>query len=143
MRAAHGEIHENGRRVAEILAEMKDEFVEFVRTRVTLLRSELLKTRNKAKTVIPVAAIAAMFLSTAFLLLTGALVGLLQAAFPNSAFRWFFACLMVGVFWGILGTGAALFVVQTFKDRNMIPNRTLEVLKGDKSWIQSEVKNRV
>ncbi len=143
MRAANGEIHENGRRVAEILAEIKEELVEFVQTRVTILRTELRGAWNTTKAAIPLAAVAAIFLSTAFLLLTGALVGLVQAAFPASPYRWFFACLIVGVMWGIVGAGAATSVVKRFQAKNMIPNRTLEVLKGDKLWIQTEVRTRV
>jgi uncharacterized membrane protein YqjE len=138
----NGETYENGRRVAEILSDMKDEFVEFAQTRVSMLRAELLTARDKVKAAIPVAVAAVIFLSTAFLLLTGALVGLILAAFPHSIYRWFIACLIVGLLWGIVGALAAFAVVRTFKGRNMIPTRTLEVLKRDKLWIQSEVRNR-
>jgi uncharacterized membrane protein YqjE len=143
MRAANGEIHENGRRVAEILAEMKEEFAEFVQTRVTMFRTEVCGALHTVKKVVPLAAAALIFLSTAFLLLTGALVGLILAAFPHNIYRWFIACLIVGVFWGIVGAAAAQSVVKKFKGRNLIPGRTIEVLKADKLWIQSEVRNRI
>jgi hypothetical protein len=138
----NGEVHENGRRVAEILLEMREELAEFVQTRVTMLRTELRVAWDKVKAAIPLAAVAVMFLTTAFLVFTGALVGLIQAAFPHSAYRWFFACLIVGVFWGIVGAVAAYLVLKNFKGRNMIPNRTLEVLKSDKLWFENEVRNR-
>lgn len=143
MRAANVEIHENGRKVAEILAEMKDELAEFVQTRVTMLRTELRLAWDTVKAAIPLAAVALIFLSTAFLLLTGALVGLIQAALPTSAYRWFFACLIVGMVWAIVGGVAALSVVRSFRGKNIVPNRTLEVLKGDKVWFETEVRNRV
>jgi len=143
MRAANGEVHENGRRVAEILSEMRDEFVEFVLTRVTMLYTELRVASDTVKAALPLAAVAAMFLGTAFLLLTGAMVGLILAAFPTNIYRWFFACLMVGVFWGIIGAAAAQSVMKKLKGRNLIPKRTLEVLKNDVVWIQSEVRNRI
>lgn len=139
----NGEVHENARTVAEILAEMKEELAEFAQTRVTMLRTELRVAWGKAKAALPLAGIAVIFLSTAFLLLTGALVGLVQAAFPHSIYRWFFACLIVGVFWGIVGAGAAYSVIKTFRGRNMIPNRTIEVLKSDKLWFEAEVRNRI
>jgi uncharacterized membrane protein YqjE len=145
VRVVNGEVYENDRPVAEILAEMKDEFLEFARTRVSMLRTELLTARDAVKAAIPLAGVAVIFLTTAFFLLTAALVGLVLAAFPHTIFRWFFACLIVGVFWGILGAVAGLLVVKTFKGRNMVPTRTLEVLKRDKLWIQnevSEVRNR-
>lgn len=139
----NGEVHENGRRVADILAEMREELAEFVQTRVTMLRTELRVAWGTVKAAIPLAAVAVMFLTTAFLVLTGALVGLILAAFPNTDYRWFFACLIVGVFWGIVGAVAAYSVVKSFKGRNMMPNRTLQVLKNDKAWFESEVRNRI
>jgi uncharacterized membrane protein YqjE len=143
MRTANGEIHENGKRVAEILSQMRDEFVEFVETRITMLRTELRDAWNTTKAAVPLIAIAAAFLSTAFLLLTGALVGLVLAAFPNSIYRWFFACAIVGFFWGVIGAGAAQFALKKFKLRNIMPIRTMEVLKNDRLWIEAEVRNRV
>lgn len=143
MRAANGEVYENGRRVAEILSDMRDEFVEFVETRVTMLRTELRVAFETVKAAVPLAAVAALFLTTAFLLLTAALVGLVLVAFPTSVYRWFFACLIVGVFWSIIGALAAMAVVKTFKAGNVIPKRTIEVLKADKVWIQTEVRNRI
>ena len=143
MRSAIGEIHENGRTVAEILTDMKEELTEFVQTRVTMFRTELQEKLNMAKVAIPLAAMAVVFLLTAFLLFSGALVGLVLAAFPNSLYRWFFACLIVGIFWVVLGAAAAYFAKREFELRTMMPKRTLEVLKGDKLWIQAEVRNRV
>ena len=143
MRTGNGEIHENGRGVAEILAEMKAEFVEFVETRITILRTELAEKWKTAKVAIPLIGLAAMLLGTAFLLLSGALVGLVAAAFPNSIYRWFFACGIVACCWGLLGAAAAYFAKREFEARSLAPKRTLEVLKGDKLWIQAEVRNRV
>ena len=143
MRSANGEIHENGRRVADILVEMKAELVEFVQTRTTMLRTELLERWKTLRVAIPLAGVAAMLLSTAFLLLTGALVGLVAAAFPNSIYRWFFGCLIVAVFWGIVGAAAGYFAIREFQVRSLLPQRTLNVLKGDKLWIETEVRNRV
>jgi uncharacterized membrane protein YqjE len=143
MPTGNGEVHENGRRVAEILAEMKGELVEFVQTRTTMLRTELREKWKTLRVAIPLAGVAALLLGTAFLLITGALVGLVVAAFPQSIYRWFFACLIVGLFWGISGAGAAYFAIREFKLKSMMPLRTLEVLKGDKLWIEAEVRNRV
>ncbi len=136
------QIHENGRRVAEILADMKNEFVEFVQTRITMFRAELNEKWEITRKAIPLAVAATLFLATSFLLLTAALVGLCMAAFPNSVLRWFFACLIVGVVWAIIGGCAAYFAVRPFMKNTMVPRRTLEVLKGDKVWIVEEV-NRV
>jgi len=143
MPTASGEIHENGKRVTEILGQMRNEFVDFVDTRVTMLRTELQATWKNAKTAIPLVAIAATFLGTAFLLFTGALVGLVLAAFPNNAYRWFFACAIVGVFWCVIGAAAAQFAFKKIRLRNILPVHTLEVLKNDGLWIEAEVRGRV
>ena len=143
MQSANGEVHENGRRVADILAEMKAELVEFVQTRTTMLRTELHEKWQTVRVAISLAGVGVLFLSTAFLLLSGALVGLVLAAFPNSIYRWFFACLIVGVFWAILGAMAGYFAIREFQVRSMMPQRTLRVLKADKLWIKTEVRNRV
>jgi len=143
MPTANGEIHENGKRVTEILSQMRDEFVDFVDTRFTMLWTELQDTWKTAKTAIPLVAIAATFLGTAFLLFTGALVGLVLAAFPNNAYRWFFACAIVGVFWCVIGAAAAQFAFRKIRLRKILPIHTIEVLKSDRLWIAAEVRGRV
>lgn len=143
MRTANGETHDNGRRVTEILAEMRVELVDFVETRVRILRAELREKWRAAKGAIPLVIIAAVLLGTTFLLVTGALVGLVVAAFPQSVYRWFFACIIVAFFWGVLGLAAAYFAKRELEGTGLLPKRTLEVLKGDKVWIEAEVKNRI
>ena len=121
MPMANGEIHANGRRVSEILTQMKAEFAEFVQTRIAMLRTELRASLRLAKVALPLVGVAALLLGTAFLLFTGALVGLVLAAFPHSLYRWFFACLIVGLFWGIIGVAAAYFVRREFQsDRKSV-----------------------
>lgn len=143
MHSVNGEIHENGRTVAQILADMKHEFAEFVQTRVTMFRTELAEKWKTLKIAVPLTGAAALFLFTAFLLLTGALVGLVLAAFPQNPYRWFFACLIIAALWGVIGSASAYFAYREFKFRSMVPRRTLEVLKGDKVWIETEVRSRV
>ena len=143
MRSVNGEVHENGRRLAEILAEMRAELIEFVQTRISMLRTELSEIWKTAKVAIPLVGLATLSLGTAFLLLTGALVGLVVAAFPQSIYRWFFACIIVAFFWGVLGAAAAYFAKREFEIKSMAPRRTLEVLKADKLWIEAEVRNRL
>ena len=142
MRMANGEIHANLRRVREILTEMKAEFAEFVETRIAMLRTELGGSVRLAKVAIPLMGVAVLLLGTACLLLTGALVGLVVAAFPHSLYRWFFACLIVGLVWAIIGVAAGYFAKRKFQAQSIMPRRTLQVLKGDKLWIESEVRNR-
>jgi uncharacterized membrane protein YqjE len=143
MQSVNSEIHGNGRSVADILSDMKGELSEFVQTRVAMFRAELREKWNAARVAIPLAGFAILSLFTAFLLFSGALVGLVLVAFPHSLYRWFFACAIVAIFWVVLGGVAAYFAKREFELASMAPKRTLEVLKGDKLWIQAEVKNRI
>jgi hypothetical protein len=42
--------------------------------------------------------------------------------------------------WLLLGSTAAYFAVREIQIRGFVPQRTLEVLEGDKIWIQKEAK---
>ena len=133
----------NGRNLASLLAEIKDEIWDFLQTRFTMLKAELQEKFKNLKTALILAVSGILLLTTAYMLLTLALVGLIMAAFPASAYRWFFAFLAVGVFWSIFGAIAAYFAKRELELRGILPKRTIEVLKGDKAWVQTEVKNQI
>jgi uncharacterized membrane protein YqjE len=133
----------NGRNLASLLAEIKDEIRDFLQTRFTMLKAELQEKSKNLKTAVILAVSGILLLTTAYMLLTLALVGLIMAAFPASAYRWFFAFLAVGVFWSIFGAIAAYFAKRELELRGILPKRTIEVLKGDKAWVQTEVKNQI
>jgi len=133
----------NGRNLASLLAEIKDEIRDFLQTRFTMLKAELQEKFKNLKTALILAVSGILLLTTAYMLLTLALVGLIMAAFPASAYRWFFAFLAVGVFWSIFGAIAAYFAKRELELRGILPKRTIEVLKGDKAWVQTEVKNQI
>ncbi len=131
----------NSRSLADILAEMKHEFQEFLQTRVELLRAELEEKTRVIKAALPLAAIGISFLSVAFLFFSFALVGLLVVAFGGNPYRWFFAFLIVSVLWSIFGGIAALIAKQQFTTKGVLPRKTIQVLNNDKAWLQREAKN--
>jgi uncharacterized membrane protein YqjE len=131
----------NGRSIAEVLAETKKEFKQFVETRIAMLKTELREKLKTLKVAAPLAAIGLVLLGTAYLLFTLSLVGLVFAFLPENAFRWCLACLAVALLWSILGGVAAYFAKREFELKGLMPNHTIRVLKGDKMWIQSEVKD--
>jgi hypothetical protein len=49
----------------------------------------------------------------------------------------------VGVVWALFGGVAAYFAKRELELKTLAPKRTIEVLKGDKVWLQREVKNQV
>lgn len=133
----------NGRTVAAILADTKDELKQFIRTRISLFRSELHNKVRLVSRAAPVAAVALVLLGTAYLLFTLALVGVVLALLPANPFRWCFAFLAVGVLWTIVGGIAAVLAMRRIDLRELVPNRTISVLKGDGIWIQSEMNNQI
>src|SRR4051812_45215588 len=138
----HNDVN-NGRSLADIIAEIKDELKEFAQTRIEMFKAELQEKTKTLKIAAPVAALGALLLGTGYLLFTLALVGLAVAFFPDNRYRWFFAFAIVAVLWTLVGGIAAYFAKREFELKGLMPKKTIEVLKGDKIWIQMEVKNQL
>lgn len=140
-RAVNNEVNiNNGKSVAALFAEMKQELQDFVQTRVTMFKVELQEKVRVMKAAAPLAVIGAMLLLTAYLLFTLALVSLVFAFLPDNAYRWCIAFAAIGVLWLILGGIAAYMAKRELEVKGLLPKRTVEVLKEDKMWIQAEVK---
>ena len=132
---------DNGRNLAALLAEMKDEVREFAETRIAIFTTELLDKWKMVKNAGPAAVVALVFLCTAYLLLTLALVALLVASFAGNPYAWFFAFLIVAIIWTMVGGVAAYYANRHLALQGLIPKKTIGVLKDDKAWIQSEVNH--
>ncbi|MGE5052888.1 MAG: phage holin family protein [Acidobacteriota bacterium] len=140
-RAVNNEVNiNNGKSVAALFAEMKQELQDFVQTRVTMFKVELREKVRVMKAAAPLAVIGAVLLLTAYLLFTLALVSLVFAFLPDNSYRWAIAFAAIGVLWLILGGIAAYMAKRELEVKGLLPKRTVEVLKEDKMWIQSEVK---
>jgi len=133
----------NGRSLAAIVTEMKEELKDLVQTRIEMFRTELQEKLKTLKIAAPLAGLGALLLGTAYLLFTMALVGLVVAFFRDNPYRWFFAFAAVAVLWTLLGGIAAYFAKREFELKGLMPRKTIEVLKEDKLWIQAEAKNQL
>lgn len=133
----------NGRSVAAVLIETKEELKQFVMTRIAMLRTEVGEKLKTLKLSAPLAAAGILLLATAYLLFTIALVGLAYALLPDTPYRWCLAFLVVAVLWSILGGMAGYFAKRELELKALLPTKTMNVLKGDKIWIQAEVKNQI
>ena len=126
------------RNISATLHEMKDEAARFVRTRVLLLKSELQEKLPHLKVAAVLAVTGSVLLLTTWLLLSSALVAVAAILFRDSEYRWVFAFLSVGVLYAIFG-GILLYLARReFAARSLVPERTIDILKGDKIWIQGE-----
>ena len=133
----------NGRSLAAIVTEMKEELKDLVQTRIEMFRAELQEKLKTLKIAAPLAGVGALLLGTAYLLFTMALVGLVVAFFRDNPYQWFFAFAAVAVLWTLLGGIAAYFAKREFELKGLMPRKTIEVLKEDKLWIQAEAKNQL
>ena len=133
----------NGRSLGEIVSEMKVELREFIQTRFDMLKTELQERIKSLRIAVPLAGLGALLLGTAYLLFTMAVVGLAVTFFRNNPYRWFFAFASVAVLWTLVGAIAAYFAKREFELTSLAPKRTIQVLKEDKLWIQSEAKGQV
>ncbi len=134
---------QNGRSVAEVLREFKDEMKEFVTTRVQMLRAEINEKMGGWKAGIPALAIGLAILVVTLLLFTGFLVALIALAFNGQPWGYALSFAIVTVLYGATGAALALYGVRKIKDAGIVPERTMKVLKQDGIWIQSEARTQV
>ena len=130
----------NDKSIATILAETKDELKQFVTTRVNILKAEMDEKISRLKTVIPLVVAAALFLLSAWMVLTFALIALLHGVFVPSPYAWLWASLIVTVVYMVIGGAVGWFAYAEIKATSFTPTRTLKVLQQDQVWIQNEAR---
>jgi uncharacterized membrane protein YqjE len=130
---------ENQRSLRGLIRELLDELKEFAATRLQVVRSELQETMATVKLALPLTLVALIFLFSGFLLLTAAVVVIVAHAFAGSAYAWFAAFLIVGIVWTAAGAIAGYFGYNRFRANGRFP-KTVEVLKADGAWLQSEAR---
>jgi len=133
----------NGRTVGSILSDTKEELKEFLETRIAMLRTELGEKVGMLKAAAPLAIFGIVFLVTAYMLFTLGLVGVIIAFMPENPYRWCIAFFAIAVLWGLIGGICTYMALREFQVKELMPKRTLQVLKEDKMWLQSEVRSRV
>lgn len=133
----------NGRTLAEVVGDIKEEIKEFTQTRFQLLKAESQQKWALLKIAAILAAVAVVLLATAYVLLTMGLVAVIAAVFTNSPYRWAFGFFGIAILWAVLGGIAAYFAKREFALKGIVPRRTFAVLKGDKVWLQREAKDHL
>lgn len=130
----------NGRSLAAILSEIKSEVQQFAQTRIELLRREMQEKVTALKAALPLALAGSLLLTTAFLIFSVALAALVAVAFGDSPYRWFYGCLAIAILWSIGGAGCLYGAKRRLSKQSMVPEKTVRVLTGDKTWIKNEVR---
>jgi hypothetical protein len=134
-------ISNHERSLKSLISEIRDEVRDFLATRLHIIQSEFQETLAAAKVAVPISLIGMMFVSAGFLMLTFAAAAVIASAFSGNPYAWFFGFLVVGCLWVILGAIAFFFAYNEFRGRGRFPKRTVEVLKADKAWLQSEARS--
>ncbi len=79
-------------------------------------------------------------LLAAWITITIGLVAAVHVWFLPSAYSWFFAGVIVGILYLVIGGSLFLFSWGELKEAGVAPVHTLEVLKEDQIWIRKETR---
>jgi len=133
---------ENSRSLGAILSEIAEEMKEFLNTRIQMLKSELHETMAALSVALPLVLLALLLVGVAFLVFTAAVITIIASAFSGSQYAWFYAFIIVGALWTGFGGVAAFFAYNEFRAKAKFPKHTVQVLKADKVWIESEARTK-
>lgn len=105
-----------------------------------LLTQELQQKARGIKAAAPLVLVCILLFIMAYLLLTLALVSVIATWFQPNPYRWFFAFILVGIVWVVVGSVAGALAWHGLSKSGLLPKKTIEVLKADKDWLEQEVK---
>jgi uncharacterized membrane protein YqjE len=128
---------------AEVTADIKEDIKNFTQIRVQLFKTEFGQKLALLKVAAILTGVAVVLLLTAYLFLAIGLASLIAAVFLEHPYRWVYGFFGVAFLWGLMGGIAAYFAKREFALNGIVPRRTLEVLKGDKIWLQGEAKEHL
>jgi hypothetical protein len=130
--------------VAEVVqqfAELIGEIQEFFQTRSDLFKAETRQKLPHLRNAALLGLAGGLLLLTGYLFLAIAVVVLIASAFPQNPYRWFFGFLIVGIVSVGFGAIGAFLAKSEFDLKSILPQRTLTVLKSDKEWLRSRLRN--
>jgi ABC-type multidrug transport system permease subunit len=128
----------NGRTLAGVINDLKQELKEFIDTRLQMLMSEMKQKTTMLKMVVPMLIVAAALGWVGFLLLTIALVSAIAALIG-----WGWSFLAVGLLYVIVAGATGFMAWREFQAEGVAPNRTIKVLKQDQIWLQNEARTQL
>lgn len=127
------------RSLAAIISEIKEELKSFIDTRVRMIKTEFQESLGSMATGLGLGLFCLGLLVISSLLFTAAVVAIVAFAFAGHPYAWVFSFVIVGAIWAAFAAIAGFFAYRQF--RNIFPKRTIEVLKADKVWLQSEARS--
>ena len=134
---------QNGRTVAEVLNECKEDLKDFAATRLAMLRGEMRDKLTTLKLALPALLIGALMLLAAFFLFTWGLVSLIAMAMIGKPYAYTVAFFVVFALYALAGGATAAYGIRTLTSQGLTPERTLRVLRDDQIWLQSEARTQL
>lgn len=131
------------RPLGETLHEAINEFKLFVETRIAMLRSEMRENLANVKFAAPLLVAGAIFGVSAWLVWTGALVAIVSTALGRGPFAAFYALVIVGASYTVVAACAIWMAMGRLSKKGIMPERTINVLKEDKVWLQQESRTQL
>lgn len=128
----------NGRSVAEVMHEFREDLKDFVTTRIQMLRNEIAEKVGAWKMGLPAMVVGLVLLATAFLLFTAGLVNAIALAFAGQSWGFALSFFIVFVVYGLAGGLLLMYGWRTVKAGGIAPEKTIRVLKQDQVWLKTE-----
>lgn len=127
----------NGRTLAGVVSELKEDVKEFLETRYQMLLNELRHKLATWRMAMPLFLVALALGVVGFLLLSVALVAAIAVLVG-----WGWSFLIVGAVYLVVGGSVGFLAYREVKAVGVAPTRTLNVLKQDQVWLQSEARSQ-
>jgi uncharacterized membrane protein YqjE len=128
----------NGRTLAGVVSELKEEVKEFLETRYQMLVSELQQKLATWRMAMPLFLVALALGVIGFLLLSVALVAAIALLVG-----WGWSFLIVGAVYLVLGGSIGFLAYREVKQVGVVPTHTINVLKQDQVWLQTEARSQL
>ncbi|ABF39412.1 putative integral membrane protein [Candidatus Koribacter versatilis Ellin345] len=135
------EIHtRNGKSIADVLNDFKNEVHRAVLTRAQLFVEEIKQKAVSIKASLPMLVMASIFLLTAWFLFTAAIVTLIAAAIPGNPWAYPIAFGAVMVLYALIGGILAMTGMKALRKNNLTPEKTIRVLREDGILLETEAR---
>ncbi len=133
----------NGRSVAEVMHEFREDLKDFVTTRIQMLRNEISEKVGAWKMGLPTMVVGLVLLATAFLLFTAGLVNAIALAFSGQPWGFAVSFFIVFAVYGLAGGLLLLYGWRIAKAAGIAPEKTIRVLKQDQVWLKTEARTQL
>jgi hypothetical protein len=133
----------NGRSVAEVMHEFREDLKDFVTTRIQMFRNEVAEKVGAWKLGLPTMLIGLVLLGMAFILFTAGIVNAIALAFAGQPWGFAVSFFIVFAVYALAGAILALYGWRTAKAGGLAPEKTMRVLKQDQVWLKTEARTQL